>query len=623
MMPATPIPCCLLLLFLTAGTASAGPGPSAPADAVIQKKWVFMTVHPDGTVSERVRTETVVSSLWAFNSLGDPRIAYDKEYQELVVYSSTTVGPDGTNKDSPARALNSSTPDQVASCPAFARFTELVVTFVGMEKGATTVLEYELKDKKPWRSHVERVFYFGDRFPVKESSIEIRLPARLPFQHGLFAVGASSIAAIEPVQERADTVYKWVATDLPAYAVPQPEFAIRTPHVVFSTARSWSELLSLLGTALFAPIEDRSRLEKYSKVLLGKEAGDGKALSLRMFKLLSGLRKSLNTLGQDLGFWTWDVRPPDDVLSTRQATRLESAMLLARLLELEGLHPKVLLSSPAAEQGAAGPPALSTTNAVYVELSVEGRKVFVDVDGFKAMPFVRFPGESQLAVLDPRGRHHVTTAADYLPELYAAVSVAAEVHAAVDGIRLTVSISTGGAASLWFDLMTYPDEAAAGAAMAEHFFPGLTVDSFVVSESSPQAARVQIAAHKERSGEDGPVKVNLAPFADGVEKHLLPALTGTKTGQLISGKVEYALALTIEAETGVLVPAIPPGSISFGENSYSVTAGTEGNRLSILRNFTSAGLVQQDGPGAGNPEAALLRRFLGDNEVEALWDPEE
>ncbi len=107
---------------------------------------------------------------------------------------------------------------------------ETVVTYAGLEKGAKTVLTYELEHRDP---HFLPAFQFHTGLPVVHSEFKVTVPKDVELG---WQIQGSNDAAIKPTIEesRGKLVYTWTARDLPRVKIysnaPNPSYYL--PHLL-------------------------------------------------------------------------------------------------------------------------------------------------------------------------------------------------------------------------------------------------------------------------------------------------------------------------------------------------------------------------------------------------------
>ena len=596
----------IALTLLPAAAAVAGETSGRTADATFLLKEVDITVHDDGRVDRRVHTVMRLHSLYAVNRLGDPRIEYDLAHQELSVLAARTVTADGRTLDAPAYAMNRSTPDAVAKCPDFADIGELVVTFVGLEKESVTELEYVVRDKTPWQSHGEIEFYFGDRFPVDESRLKVRVPARSSLHKWARALG-SVISEAGPVHMQSTTTYEWTTAKLPGFPHRGWDKPLRVPGIVVSTAPHWAGLLEPLVTS----VTSLKRVPHWDALMEHLQPADKPAAShtALLAQLVKGFKASFRIVRLGPGAQPLSARPLPRVAESRCATPLEAALLLAAALRDAGLKPTVLLATSALPQAeSAPPPAGVLVRDAYVAVDVDGVQVFIDAATFALSGEIHNGHRKWLAGFSPGARHFVTSGEKLLKRTGRSVKVHAKAVLEAEGLKISGTLDTTGGACLWYEFPSGLENEAGAALVKAAFGPGLTVDKVVVSSAFPGRFSAQFEAHLPiaRFPAEQLVSLKAGPLADRVEKTLADWLTLTADEPGSAGPIEYAWTLSYEGEEESFVPGVAEGDFAGGGASYRVRnkAG-----VTVTRRFL---LAERTGP-LGDDAWAVAMRFVADN----------
>lgn len=130
----------IALLCCLAPVASA-----QPSEATYNYLHKTYTLAEDGSVELRVRSSLTYNTQSSFFSMfGETFIEYNPEYQTLTINESYTRQVDGSITKSPDNAFNEVLPRSAADAPAYNHLREMVVTHVGMERGATAFLDYTI-----------------------------------------------------------------------------------------------------------------------------------------------------------------------------------------------------------------------------------------------------------------------------------------------------------------------------------------------------------------------------------------------------------------------------------------------------------------------------------------------
>ncbi|MBE6209022.1 MAG: DUF3857 domain-containing protein [Rikenellaceae bacterium] len=133
-----------VLMALVAGIV--GSVSAQPSEATYNYLDKTYTLAEDGSLELRVRSSLTYNTQSSFFSMfGETFIEYNPEYQTLTINESYTRQADGSITKSPTNAFNEVLPRSAANAPAYNHLREMVVTHVGMERGATAYLDYTIR----------------------------------------------------------------------------------------------------------------------------------------------------------------------------------------------------------------------------------------------------------------------------------------------------------------------------------------------------------------------------------------------------------------------------------------------------------------------------------------------
>ena len=601
-----------------ASPATADPEPPAASapDATVDDLSVAVTVHADGRVDVRRRTVTTLRSFYAMNLLADPRIELDESRQTLVVHEARTTLPSGTTLDAPAHALNASTPDAVAAAPAFAAVTELVVTLIGIQRPCSVTLDYEIRDKAPWRPFSAAVIPLADRFPVTASQVTVTVPARARFSSALVGDGGP-VTAAAPALRAADSTYTWTSGPQRGYRPDLPLEAAAMPRLVFSTAGDWD---TALAPALAQPAAPPGTGAAPGTVSGSAPASlpDGAAPPLDLVPALIRMRDALVRMPALASLEPWAPRPPAEVLSSRQATPMETALLLRSLVASPASSPRILLFSrplaPFPETPDSLPPVPALLPDLYVEVQQAGVPVLVDASDLSLDPYVPYADQRLVAVLAPGGRTTFGMARDVLPPSSASVVVTVEVTAAAGTLKLSGEARTSGAASAWYDVALSTSSAPFHPGIARLTSPACQVDTVEILSRTPAETSFAFTAHVPLEP-GAPVELDLGFLSQRVEAALLPLALGDASAQEVSGDMEYTATFRFDVGAARLFPGVSAGSSGTRQASHSVTLGPAGAGQEMVRRFA---LKARGTQAASRFPVSALVEFIAANRGRAV-----
>jgi len=214
------------------------------ADAVIMSYETKITLNEDGTQSTHFYQVTKLFSDLAIDNMCDPKIKFDDSTQILNIIKARTYMRDGKIVDSAPKCFNPITPPEVAKAPEYTSNKQMVVTFLGVEKGAIIELEYELIDKISFRKYLSGFEYFREWLPIKNKEFSITIPENLNLNFTFLNKNIKPEITIE----NSTKTYKWTDKDISLinHENNQRYKKEYLPTLFYSTCPSWSEMNKIL-----------------------------------------------------------------------------------------------------------------------------------------------------------------------------------------------------------------------------------------------------------------------------------------------------------------------------------------------------------------------------------------
>lgn len=335
-------------------------------DAVILYRGVHVRLESDGRVTRHVRLVQRLMTDHAISIGGDPRVAFDTTRQELSIDVCRTIMLDGKEVNAAPHAFNRVTPERVASCPDRVGLQEMVVSYVGLERGCLTELDYTIRDRVAWRPWLEGIEELGGAYPVRSGEVWIETPAGVDVRAQLLGSPSPFALAAEPL--RVPMTRPWAYGPVPACpeegGLPALE---HFPSLIYTTADSWgrvgtsvTERLTAASTADSAVIEwTRGRMQS------GRTPLDDMERLERIAELVG--ERTLEAEDAPLS-WFLPVRPASRTFATSCGNLLDRAALALAALRAQGIDARICLHP--AGRSVTEIPALSCFDDVRIETPI-------------------------------------------------------------------------------------------------------------------------------------------------------------------------------------------------------------------------------------------------------------
>ncbi|HCT29221.1 MAG TPA: hypothetical protein DIW31_00445 [Bacteroidales bacterium] len=325
----------LFLLILTACSAPLT-DEQKNADAVYLKQVKEYTLNPDGSSTYHYYHKLLYNSYQAINRYyGETFVVYNPKYQTLKVNKSETKMADGKVVKSPDNAYNEVLPGPAADAPAYNHLREMVITHVGLERGAVVELDYVIQTQNGFMP------YFFDRVnlcessPVKDLEVIVKVPKGEKLNYNIInqPEGLNCKKSANDTQD----IYKWESFNLGAYSHEpyQAEGYAAYPFLTFSTTDFETTFSFLKGNLTNTFVAD----DAAKKLITSPATGWDKVNLIRDY-----VAKNINTYGV-IPVWTgYRFRSPEEVWQCNGGTEGEKAILLAAMLKLAGFNSQITLA---------------------------------------------------------------------------------------------------------------------------------------------------------------------------------------------------------------------------------------------------------------------------------------
>jgi hypothetical protein len=374
------------------------PGASLPEeDAVVLLAADTFVLHPDGRIDHGTHRLVRLQSDFAIDVFGDPRVPYDSLHQEVVIHACRTYAPDGRVVDARPHAFNRTTPDAAAACPDAMRRQELVVSYLGVERGCVIEIDLEVRDRVPRAPWLEGLVFAAEDHPVVQRVVTVKCPAGV----ALWGAAPGGLLTEEVAEGRYDgegggaaRIHVWRGRDVPpAREADDGAGGRRTrAHLVFSTCPSWDALAARVRSDIEAAAQAppgstvlRDWLDDREREARTLTADDRVAAILR----LTGTGVASASIAPFEAYRA--ARPATRTFETARGDDWDRAALALALLRGIGLAPEIALR-PASPVPAREVPALAQFDRVLLRagpdrvLDPSGGKRFARPEGWGGQP---------------------------------------------------------------------------------------------------------------------------------------------------------------------------------------------------------------------------------------------
>jgi hypothetical protein len=339
---------------------------------------VTYELHEDGSWDMTCEQQVRLDTYYAFNrALGETFIVTNPDFQKLEVLKSETTMADGRKVASPANAFNEVLPFAAHGFADFAGLREMVITHVGLERGAVVDLKYRIHTKAGFLPVFSGREILNRDFPVDKYRLEIKVPAGQTLRCRVFG----SQAEAKVGDSGAGKSYAFELASLPPAAHETLAAAGSEPAVVFSVAPDWKAALALAGDPAPLPAALLERIEKLKAQyparpdLLAPQGGPQSCDLLAELQKIVAVEVQGCRLGSDAG--GWQPRPTARVFQSNYGTRLEKSLLLRAMLDKAGIKAEVLAVANGSAF-AADVPALQQLGEFWLKVSEGPHALYLD-----------------------------------------------------------------------------------------------------------------------------------------------------------------------------------------------------------------------------------------------------
>ena len=310
------------------------------ADAVYLNLTRTYVLNHDGSIENSVEKKQKLFTYRSFQSLyGETRIAYNPEFQKLVVSESFTTNAGNQIIKTPENGYNEVLPAFCQDSKAYSQLREMVVTHTGLERNAVINCSYKVTSasgKIPFLMGIEEL---QADCPTENLTIVVKVPSGMKLHYKLLN------QTTEPtiVQGKDFDTYSWNFQDLPSRRKENRSALVceDIPTLLFTTQKDMSAANNAVLKPAVLAVNSAAIQEYVESAIKDKKSIQEKALKIQEIVV-----NELKTLHIPFQLEAFGVRPPEAVWQSNSGTVLEKAFLLNSILRSKGWESEVCLNIP-------------------------------------------------------------------------------------------------------------------------------------------------------------------------------------------------------------------------------------------------------------------------------------
>jgi hypothetical protein len=320
---------------LQASQAQAAGGSINTPDAVFelwQQDWML---NPDGSIVYHDKRHLRLNSDRTYRTFGDPRIAYNKDTDQVDVLLARTRMADGTYVELADYSTVEVAPDASAGWPAFGGITERVMVMGGIEPGCVLETEYRITTKAGARPYLAADLRIDSEFPVRSRSISVTVPQGTELSPFVSGLSEESYVYTFEQSTAGATTHRWDFVGLDGQP-DEPQalpWAARGVRLAFTTAPDVDTWIRQRLATVDEAAHEAPLLSRLAQEWTKDETSDTRRLAALQRKLAD----TFNFLNFDVDWRPAKPRPAPEVIECCYGLPAESAAALLALGRAAGL----------------------------------------------------------------------------------------------------------------------------------------------------------------------------------------------------------------------------------------------------------------------------------------------
>lgn len=338
-------------LWIAAGPASAaGPDLSIgaeqypDADAIILRWEQHYALGEDGAVTIRSHEWVKLLNRRRINNWADRTINYRVGEDTLIVHTAQAHLPDGQVLPIPEYGFNLGAAEPVAGWPEYSAWEQRIISFSGVQPGATLELDYEIRTQAGALPVLSADLRLDAHGPVVERVVTVTTPGDVTLHTAVLNVpdGASARSVETDSGLRSE---RWTLGPFPGCRneAASPAWQQRCPRLVFSTAESDAAWVNGWLAPVQAAIADDDRLTEFAIA----NTRDAVSARDRIESLCSALAKRFNFINAAEAWRARSCRSAPVVFAHGYGNPLEAAAISASAFRALGFQAQPVVAAHA------------------------------------------------------------------------------------------------------------------------------------------------------------------------------------------------------------------------------------------------------------------------------------
>lgn len=313
------------------------------ADAVFLDVLDEYTLEEDGAVKHRHMHKVRLLTGYAIHRLlGETFIVYNPRYQELKINKAVTVMADGKQVPCTPNAFNEVLPGFCRNAAPYMHLREMVITHLGLEKGAVIELDYEIRSKPGYYPFLMGEQLFSSTHPIENKTVMVTVPQGVELNARFLHIEEGEWGGGEMI-EGGVTRHIWGLQNIP---MAPPEGMAKAPAdyaplLVFSTCPSWTDAAGRMDQRMSSAAWLDDKIESKVRKMVSESTGKmDLLLAINRF-----VAEEVADAAVDPRYLGYEMVQAKETFHDNVGCSLDKAMLLTSMLRTAGFLAEPVLIS--------------------------------------------------------------------------------------------------------------------------------------------------------------------------------------------------------------------------------------------------------------------------------------